>query len=198
MTLAGNMLGSIMRSLIQLRRRSFVGAATAALVFGACGDEPPTEVAPEEMLDMVADMVSYEMTTYFTNAEGIRTGKIDADSAYFFQDSTVVHMQGVEMTVSTETGQVRATVTAEKGRYDERTQQMHAVGNVVLVMPNDDRRVESGELYYDPMTEKIWSDSASTYINRGQTTRGTCFQSNMDFTSYSVCNIRGSADFGGP
>jgi LPS export ABC transporter protein LptC len=198
MTLAGNMLGSVMRSRIQLRLRSLVGAFAALLALAACGAEPPTEVAPEEILGIEADMISYGMTTYFTNAQGVRTGKIDADSAYFFQDSTVVHMQGVNMTVSTEAGQVRATVTADKGRYDERTQQMHAIGNVVLVMPNDARQVESGELYYDPMTEKIWSDSASTYNNRGQITRGTCFQSNLDFTAFNVCNIRGSADFGGP
>jgi len=173
-------------------------ASAAALALGACGGEPPTTVAGDQLLEMTADLVSYDMDTYFTNAQGIRTGRIQADSAYFFQDSTVVHMQGVEMTVSTETGQVRATVTADRGRYDERTQRMHAMGNVVLVMPSDDRQVESGELYYDPVTEEIWSDSASTYHNQGRVTSGTCFKSNMDFTSFSVCNIRGSADIAGP
>jgi LPS export ABC transporter protein LptC len=179
--------------------RSRIGGLVAlALALAACEGEPPTPVAGDTLLEMTADMISEQMVTYFTNGEGIRTGKIEADTAYYFQDSTVVHMQGVQMTVNTETGQLRATVTADKGRYDERTQQMHAVGNVVLVMPNDDRQVESGELYYDPMTEKIWSDSASTYRNQGRVTRGTCFQSNMDFTQFSVCNIRGSADIGGP
>ena len=125
------------------------------LALAACGAESTTPQASDEVQGMTADLISYDMDTYFTNAEGIRTGRIQADTAFFFQDSTVVHMQGVEMTVSAETGQVRATVTAERGRYDERTQQLHAIGNVVLVMPNDNRRVESGELYYDPMTEKI-------------------------------------------
>jgi LPS export ABC transporter protein LptC len=168
------------------------------LALAACGGESSTPPAGDDLLDMQADLVSYEMTTYFTNAQGIRTGKIDADTAFFFQDSTVVHMQGVEMTVSTDAGQLRATVTADQGRFDERTQQMHAVGNVVLVMPNDDRRVESGELYYDPVTEQIWSDSASTYRTQGRVTSGTCFKSDLNFTQYSVCNIRGSADLGGP
>ena len=179
-----------------VRGVALVSATTLAL--GACGAESTTPQASDEVQSMTADLISYDMDTYFTNAEGIRTGRIQADTAFFFQDSTVVHMQGVEMTVSAETGQVRATVTAERGRYDERTQQMHAIGNVILVMPNDNRRVESGELYYDPMTEKIWSDSASTYQSQDRVTRGTCFQSNLSFTQYSVCNIRGSADLGGP
>ena len=178
--------------------RGLALAFATSLALGACGGEATTPQAPDELQDMAADLISYDMDTYFTNAEGIRTGRIQADTAFFFQDSTVVYMQGVEMTVSTEAGQVRATVTAERGRYDERTQQMHALGNVVLVMPNDNRQVESGELYYDPSTEKIWSDSASTYRNQGRVTQGTCFQSNLSFTQYSVCNIRGSADLGSP
>jgi LPS export ABC transporter protein LptC len=178
--------------------RGLALAFATSLALGACGGESTTPEAPGELQGMVPDMISYDMDTYFTNAEGIRTGRIQADSAFYFQDSTVVHMQGVRMTVSSETGQVRATVTAERGRYDERTQQMHALGNVVLIMPNDDRQVESGELYYDPATEKIWSDSASTYRTQGRVTRGTCFQSNLSFTQYTVCNIRGSADLGSP
>jgi len=180
------------------RLGSIVRASVAALAVTACGEEPATPVAGDALLEMSADMVSYEMETYFTNAQGIRTGKIEADTAFYFQDSTVVHMQGLQMTVNTETGAVRATVVADQGRYDERTQQMHAIGNVVLVIPDDNRQVESGELYYDPMTEKIWSDSASTYRNQGQVTRGTCFESDMSFRTYRVCNIRGSADFGSP
>ncbi len=175
-----------------------VTVATALAVGHAgCGDGPPTPVAGDELLEMQSDMVSYDMVTYFTDPRGIRSGRIEADSAYYFQDSTVVHLLGVEMTMYTEAGEVRATVTATRGRYEERDQQMHALGNVVLVMPNEDRRLESGELYYDPIVQSIWSDSASTYRHEGQVTRGTCFKSDLDFRNYEVCNIRGSAEIGG-
>ena len=136
--------------------------ATLVAVAG-CGDGPPTPVGGEGLLEMSADMVSYDVVTYMTNAEGIRSGRIRADSAYYYLDSTVVHMRGVEMDVYAEEGLVRATVTAERGRYDERTQQMHAVGDVVLVLPDESRRLESGELHYNPLTQDIRSDSASTY-----------------------------------
>lgn len=170
--------------------------ATLVTVAG-CGDGPPTPVAGEGLLEMSADMVSYDVVTYMTNAEGIRSGRIRADSAYYYLDSTVVHMRGVEMDVYAEEGMVRATVTAERGRYDERTQQMHAVGDVVLVLPDESRRLESGELHYNPLTQDIRSDSASTYHHDGQITRGTCFRSDMSFRNYEVCDIRGSAELGG-
>ena len=169
----------------------------AALALGACGGDTDTPVAGQDLLEMQADMVTYDMDTYFTNAQGIRTGKITADSAFFFEDSTVVHMQGVEMEVYAENGAVRAVVNADRGRFEEREQRMHALGDVVLVMPEEGRQLESAELHYDPVTEEIWSDSASTYRHDGQVTRGTCFKSDMSFRNYTVCNIRGSAEIGG-
>ena len=197
MTLWNNVIGSLVR---RGPAPGFGAAAFGWLVVvtaAGCSDGPPTPVAGEGLLEMAADIISYDVVTYMTNAEGIRSGRIRADSAYYYLDSTVVHMRGVEMDVYTEDGLVRATVTAERGRYDERTQQMHAVGDVVLVFPDEARRLESEELHYDPLTEGIRSEAASTYHHDGQTTRGTCFRSDMSFQNYQVCDIRGSAELGG-
>ncbi len=101
------------------------------------------------------------------------------------------------MEVFTDQGVVRARVTARHARYDPRTQGMYATGDVVLVMATEVRRVESSELWYEPVDERIWSDSASTYHHDGQVTRGTCFRSDLTFRNYTVCNIRGSASVGG-
>jgi arabinose-5-phosphate isomerase len=175
-----------------LRRR--IGGCLAVLALGACGERAATPVASEDIQGMTSDMVGFGTDTYLTT-NGVRTGAIKADTAYFFEDSTVVHMRGVDMAIHTEQGAVRATVTARRGRYDERSQQMHAVGDVVLILPNENRRVESGELYYNPNDGRIWSDSATTYHQaNGQITRGTCFNSDLSFTNIFVCNIRGAAD----
>jgi LPS export ABC transporter protein LptC len=186
-------------TLVHKQIRFIVGVG-AALLAGvatvACGDSPETPLASQDLLGMRSDMVGYDTDTYVTK-DGVRSGKIHSDTAFYFEDSTVVHMEGVQMEVYTDKGAVRATVTAARGRYDPRTQGMHAQGNVVLVMPNENKKVESGELWYEPVDERIWSDSASTYTNNGKVTRGTCFKSNLSFTSYNVCNIRGAADIGG-
>lgn len=168
------------------------------LALAACGSDAATPVASEEQLSMTSDAVGYGTQTTLTSAEGIRSGLIKADTAYFFEDSATVHMRGVAMTIFTEQGAVRATVTAKGGEYMQRDQRMHALGDVVLVFPNDNRRVESGELYYNPSDGRIWSDSATTYHNeRGETTRGSCFNSDLEFKNLTVCNIRGSAEIAG-
>jgi LPS export ABC transporter protein LptC len=177
-----------------MRARAMLVAGLLAAACAGCRDTPQTPVAGEDLLGLRSDMVAYDTDTYLTNAEGIRAAKIHADTAFYFDDSTVVHMQGVAMELYTDAGGVRATVTALAGRYDPQTQGMHAQGDVDLVMPTEGRQVESGELWYEPVEEKIWSDSAAVYTVRGQVTRGTCFRSDLSFKNYSVCNIRGAAD----
>ena len=183
------------------RGRALACAALFALALAACDKTPETPLAPKELLELKPDGVLYDSNTSVTNGDGIRTSKINSDTAYYFQDSTAIHMVGVHMEVYNDqgpnAGAVKATVTADQGRYDQRTQAMHAAGHVVLIMPNDGRRVESAELYYEPQSQRIWSDSASTYTNKGQVTRGTCFKSDLTFKNYNICNIRGAADIGG-
>ena len=176
-------------------------ALFAALALVACEKTPETPIASQDILDLKPDGVLYDSNTSVTNGDGIRTAKINSDTAYYFQDSTVIHMIGVHMEVYNDqgptTGQVKATVTADQGRYDPRTQGMHALGHVVLIMPNEGRKVQSAELYYEPQNQRIWSDSASTYTHGADVTRGSCFQSDLTFKNYKVCNIRGAADIGG-
>lgn len=177
--------------------RTVAGAWIAVWAAAACTESPETPLAGKELLEMRSDMVGYDNDVYVTGPNGVRQAKIHSDTAFYFQDSSAVHMVGVNMEVYTDVGAVRANVTANEGRWDQRTQGMHARGNVVGIFPGENRRIESAELYYDPATQRIWSDSASTYANGGQVTRGTCFKSDLSFKNYSVCNIRGSAAIGG-
>jgi LPS export ABC transporter protein LptC len=176
--------------------KRLVGWGILALFGAGCGDAPATPVASDDLLAMDSDMVGYETKTILTT-DGVKSGVIDADTAYFFDDSTFVYMRGVNMVIHTDQGDVRATVTADQGRYDQYSQQMHAQGNVVLIMPGEDRRVESEELYYNPVDQQIWSESSTTYWYDGEVTRGTCLRSDLEFRDFQVCNIRGSADVGG-
>ena len=44
---------------------------------------------------------------------------------------------------------------------NERTEEMVARGDVVLIVHSDGRRIESPELHYDPNRDRIWSDSTT-------------------------------------
>lgn len=174
------------------------GCAAVCGVWAVASCREPIEanLADESLTNLDADGVMYGMVNYVTS-NGVRSAVIRADSTYQFNDSSVVHMWGVEMTLYHEDGRERAHVTSERGRLHDRTQDMLARGNVVLTIFEGNRIVRSPELTYQPDLERISSDSASVLIQDGRETRGTCFRSDLSFREITVCQIRGSADLPG-
>lgn len=172
--------------------RRLAAALLLLAPLAACQEPAGTVLADESLRELEADQVLYEMSTYVT-ARGIRQAEIEADTAYMFRDSSVVHLLGVDMTIFGETGTERASVVAERGRMDRRTEMLNAQGSVVLRIPEQNRVIESSELNYDPSGDRIWSDSLTTMREGNRVTRGTCFNSDLQFRNYSVCNVRGSA-----
>jgi LPS export ABC transporter protein LptC len=171
---------------------ALAGLAVVCLGLAACDEPTASRIADENVVSIEADQVIYDMDDYLL-ADGVRTGRITADTAYVFQDSAVTHMWGVEMVLYHGDGSERARVTSETGTLNQRTEEMVARGDVILLVDGGVRRVESPELHYDPNRDRIWSDSASVYQAAGRRTSGTCFRSDLDFQDLTVCNIRGSA-----
>jgi LPS export ABC transporter protein LptC len=155
----------------------------------ACGDERNSPVASEELVNLPADQVLSGMTHYMTT-QGVRQAQVRADTAYFYEDSATVHMRGVTMTVYGELGQDRAVVTAEEGWLDSRTELMRARGQVVVVSQDQDRRIETEELFYDPGSDRIWSNVATVLRESGRTLRGSGFESDGQLQNVRVQNAR--------
>lgn len=166
-----------------------VAPAVAVLTMGglACESAPPAPMAGEHLLALGADALVVGMENYLTT-DGVRTGVVRADSAYQFNDSSVNHLFGVDMTLFNEQGQPRANLTSETGVLHQRTEEMTARGNVILTVSEQGVVIETEELFYDPSGERIWSDTTSTFRRGGQTQRGTCFRSDLEFTDITVCD----------
>jgi LPS export ABC transporter protein LptC len=177
--------------------------ATAALLVGlaACESPPSTPVAADQLMAIGANSIVFGMENYITT-DGIRTGVVRADSAYQFNDSSVNHLFGVDMSLFNEQGLPRAHLTSETGVMHQRTEVMVARGNVILTVQEQGVVIETSELHYDPQGERIWSDSISVLRRQGRTQRGTCFNSDLQFTNISVCEpvgaIIGRDQPGGP
>jgi len=165
-------------------------ALFAWLALSACQDEVETPIAPGELLELGADAVQFGMVS-FLSASGVREGRVQADTAYAWNDSSKVLLRGMNVVFYDENGRPRATITALGGEMNERTDQMVARGDVVLTIHADGRRIESPELHYDPNRDRIWSDSATVQTLNGQVTRGTSFEADLGFTNFRIANPRG-------
>ena len=58
----------------------------------------------------------------------------------------------------------------------------------------DSSTLRSQEIYYDPDSDRIWSDSATVRIlKNGTETRGSAFESDIEFNNVRILNVRGDA-----
>ncbi|HBD98563.1 MAG TPA: LPS export ABC transporter periplasmic protein LptC [Gemmatimonadetes bacterium] len=168
--------------------------AVLVLLAGLAACEAPTSsaVASHELLEMGADNIVFGMTSFMTS-NGIREGKVEADTAFMYADSAKAKLRQMRIVFYDEAGAAKATVTGTAGEWDRNTDRMWAQGDVVLIVHADGRRIESAEIIYDPVENEIWSDSATVQtLANGRVTRGSSFRSDMDFTNVRIANIRGA------
>ena len=129
----------------------------------------------------------------FITANGIREGHVQADTAYLFVDSAKAELHQMRILFFNEDGSQLATVTGTSGECDQTTDRMTAWGDVLLIVHSDQRRIETQELNYDPEAERIWSDSATVQtMADGSITRGSAFESDMEFRNVRIASIRGA------
>lgn len=160
-------------------------------VVSACSEELNTPVADEKLQSMESSAIVYGMVSFIT-ANGVREGRIEADTAYVFEDTGIANLHRMNIVFYDETGRERATVTGERGEWNRETDRMVARGDVVLLIHADSSKLESPELYYDPAIDRIWSDSATIRtMADGTVTSGTAFESDMSFENIRIENARG-------
>ena len=161
-----------------------------------CGQENTTPVASPELLETGADQVFMNLSTYVT-VDGIREGRVEADTAYLYQDSSLYVFHNMSLVLyRAETGTERARVIAERGRMKIESQELVARENVVLTIRSESepggevttRRVETAELHYDPNGDRIWSDTTTVMYEEGTVTRGQSFESDLEFRRAEVIN----------
>lgn len=175
--------------LVSLRTLVPLGVAAVLVTASACSEEVARPVASATLLELKADHMTVGMDHEMTQ-DGVRYAHLRADTAFYFADSTEWALRQVDMTVFTTTGAEQATMTALRGVLDEETEAMVARGDVVLLLPDRDGRLESSELHYDPVRKRFWSDSATVWREGSQVSRGTGFESDLEFQNVTVRGAR--------
>lgn len=171
--------------------RTLTLLALALLTFAACQDDAPVTTVTDGGVYLDADLVTLNGRHYFTQ-DGIRSATLVFDTAFQWNDSVNVHLRNPVLSVFHEDGSERATVTSRKGILDRRAEQMVARESVVLVVPEQDRHVETEELHYDPEGNRIFSDSAFVMIHEGRTLRGSSFTSDLEFRNFRIIGPGGN------
>ncbi len=174
-------------------RKSLYYAAVAAVMVSACNNSKtrPPNAAHSPLADS-ADQVMFTARFNLTD-HGLMRAQLQADRAYFFDESTRAELEKVSTTFFSAGGEKEALLTAKRGSYNSRGGGMVARGKVVVISETG-RRLTTEELRYDPALNEVASDSAFVLTEPGRRLEGVGFRADPNMNNVRVLKgARGSA-----
>jgi LPS export ABC transporter protein LptC len=177
-------------------RRTVRCVALAVLALAAAckreGAAPPVQ-ARATMADS-AEQVMYNVHSVLTD-RGVQRGELFADTVYIFDENTRFELRKVRATFNTATGAKDGVMSADRGRYNMRQQQLDGYGNVVIVT-NDGRRLTTPQLRYMQGLNEVSSDTTFTLVKPDGTLSGVGFKSDPQLTHFNILKgVRGKGGF---
>lgn len=159
-------------------------------VLTACAEKKtlPTARTGSPLADS-ADQIMFGAKFNLTD-KGLHRARLNADTAYFFDENTRVELENVHTTFFNGAGAQDAVLTSERGRYNTRVGQMVARGNVVVVS-EDGRRLTTSELIYSQPANQISSDSAFVLTEPNRRLEGVGFRSDPNMKNIQI--LRGAS-----
>jgi LPS export ABC transporter protein LptC len=172
------------------RMRNVCAGLALAAATAACGG-PEAGPMGVGYMPLPADQVMWDVRQSM-NTDGIRAALLLSDTVYVFNDSSKMHLRGVNLTVYDEQGEVRTTVTSSAGELHTVTEVMVARGNVVVITDGGQRRIETEELHYDPGRRQVWSDVPFVMREGTRVSSGAAFRADDEFRNFEVTEARGT------
>lgn len=102
--------------------------------------------------------------------EGVKKAVLVAEQLYFYNDTSTVVGDTIQVSFFGEGGEFVSMLTAVSGVINQRSQEMTARGNVDVRSP--DSRIETEVLHYEPAADRIWSDQPTIINQQGNVIRG--------------------------
>ena len=163
-------------------------AAFAALAAAACLNAAD-DTAGAEFEEASADDVMYGVS-HNMSKDGIREARLEADSMLMWNDSTHSWVMRMTLRVYDERGGQRATITADRGRFDMATNELMAVGNAVLSIPGQDREIRTEVLNVSQDSDRVWSDVTVVMREAGCEIEGDRLESDISFNQVKLWGTR--------
>jgi LPS export ABC transporter protein LptC len=151
-------------------------AGAVCTVLAACQPEETGETAGPALLEMQADQVIIGMD-YTITSDGLRRGRLLADTAYYFDGEAEIQLRKVFATFYDTDGAEVSRLESKAGVFYTETEDMEATGRVVVIDLRENQRLTTESLFYSARADLISTD-ADFVLQQGSTTfRGTGFSS---------------------
>jgi len=144
---------------------------TSALLLAAgCSDRGSRDVMMDEEGTRTPDQIIKGFSITITD-EGVKKTRVEADEAFVFEEEDLVAARKLDVVFYGENGEYFSRLRSDSGTIDMKTNDMVAVGNVVVVT-DDGTRLETGSLVWDDDEEKISTDDSVVIYQEDKVLRG--------------------------
>ena len=122
--------------------------------------------------------------------------KIFATTIKRFKDiqPQLVFSNGIEVIFYNDSSSIKSILKASNAEMDEINKIMTASKNVILTS-SDGKKLETEELIWDEKINKIYTDKKVIISTEKEVIEGDGFESNPDFSEYSISKIHGTFNF---
>ena len=156
------------------------------LTFTSCNEK---KIKPQVALissEELPDQESHDATITFTE-EGKLKAILYADTIKVFSEKREKDLTGVHIDFYKDEKKT-SSITSDKGKIDDRTQDMYAIGNVVAVSDSG-ITLTTEELVWKKNNKKIVTDKFVKIKSDKEIIEGYGFESDQDMKNYTIFNI---------
>ncbi len=165
----------------------------SAFLFSACEEKIRPSVLGGVSSSSLPSQESWNATITFTDS-GIVKAIVKAGHIYSYDNSTVTYLEsGVQVDFFDENGNHSSVLTSTKGKVDEGTNDLEAVGNVI-VRSDSGVVVVTEKLFWDNNRQLIHSPEFVKITSHTEQLQGTGFESDNSLRNYRIFKVTGQAE----
>ncbi|MGE5315763.1 MAG: LPS export ABC transporter periplasmic protein LptC [Acidobacteriota bacterium] len=178
---------------IRLKRAALLCAlGAAAIAFGACEEKIKPATLGGLSSQSMPSQESWKTTVTFTDT-GVVKAILKTGHLSMYEQSRTTHLDsGVHVDFFDEYGRHSTVLTSQKGSVDESTNNLEAVGNVV-VRSDSGVVVRTEKMRWDNARQRILSDEFVRITSPTEQLQGRGFESDQNLRNYKIFHVTGSA-----
>jgi LPS export ABC transporter protein LptC len=136
--------------------------------------------------------MSWDVDIMFYDSSKIKA-RLKAKRARVYQQKMeTLFDKGLEVDFfSIQTGKRNSRLTADSARIDDKTKNMVAFGNVIVISDSSNTKLETQLLHWDNKTQKFFSNEFVSITSPTEYIQGYGFESDANLTNYKILKVSG-------
>ncbi len=166
---------------------------TAVIIILGCEEKVKPSVLSGVSGNQLPAQESWNSTITFTDS-GVVKAIVRAKHIYSFDDSKVTFLENdVKVDFYDDEGKHTTVLTADKGKVDEMTNNLEAIGNVI-VKSDSGTIVRTEKMFWDNNRQLIHSPEFVRITSPKEDLQGTGFESDHNLRNYKIFKVTGTAE----